>query len=131
MDSCVLLKLVQQEAETQALRSWWAGLGMDGRLVTSQLAGVEIARAFRRAGVDRQRVPFLVGNTLTGIDQIILSDDILARAAGFEVQRLGTLDAIHLATAAPLHRELDGFVTYGKELTGAVKALGLSHLAPA
>ncbi|MFJ9380271.1 type II toxin-antitoxin system VapC family toxin [Streptomyces sp. NPDC101455] len=131
MDTCALLKFVQQEAETQALRSWRAALGVDGRLVTSQLAGVEIARTFRRAGVDRQRVPFLVGNTLTGIDQIVLSDDVLARAAGFEVQRLGTLDAIHLATAAPLHRELDGFVTYDKELADAVTALGLPHLAPA
>ena len=131
MDTCALLKFVQQEAETQALRTWRAGLGADARLVTSQLAGVEIARTFRRAGVDRQRVPFLVGNTLTGIDQIILSDDVLARAAGFEVQRLGTLDAIHLATAVPLHRELDGFVTYDKELTDAVTALGLPHLAPA
>jgi predicted nucleic acid-binding protein len=73
----------------------------------------------------------LVGNTLTGIDQIVLGDDVLARAAGFEVQRLGTLDAIHLATAAPLHRELDGFVTYDKELTDAITALGLPHLAPA
>jgi predicted nucleic acid-binding protein len=131
MDACALLKFVQQEAETQALRSWRAALGIDGRLVTSQLAGVEIARTFRRAGVDRQRVPFLVDNALTGIDQITLSDDVLARAAGFEVQRLGTLDAIHLATAAPLRRELDGFVTYDRELTDAVKALGLPHLVPA
>jgi hypothetical protein len=67
----------------------------------------------------------------TGTDQIVLSDDILARAAGFEVQRLGTLDAIHLATAAPLRRELDGFVTYDKELAHAATALGLPHLAPA
>jgi xanthine dehydrogenase accessory factor len=35
------------------------------------------------------------------------------------------------ATAAPLHRELDGFVTYDKQLTAAVTALGLPHLAPA
>lgn len=130
MDACALLKLTQPEAESQALRNWRSGLGIHGRLVTSQLAGVEIARTFRRAGVDRQRVPFLVGNTLTGMDQIVVSDDVLARAAGFEVQRLGTLDAIHLATAVPLHRELDGFVTYDKELAAAVSALGLPHLAP-
>ncbi|MFF0450009.1 type II toxin-antitoxin system VapC family toxin [Streptomyces sp. NPDC004609] len=131
MDACALLKLVQQEPETAALRSWRSGLGVDSRLVTSRLAGIEIARTFRRAGVDRQRVPFLVGNALTGIDQIILDDDVLTRAAGFEIRKLGTLDAIHLATAAPLHRELDGFVTYDKELSSAATAVGLQHLAPA
>lgn len=130
LDSCVLLKFVRQEAESQALRSWRAGLGVDGHLVTSQLAGVEIARTFRRAGIDRQRVPFLVGNALTGMDQIVVNDEITARASGFEVQRIGTLDAIHLATAAPLRRELDGFVTYDKELAAAATELGLPHLAP-
>lgn len=130
LDSCVLLKFVRQEAESQALRSWRAGLGVDGHLVTSQLAGVEIARTFRRAGIDRQRVPFLVGNALTGMDQIVVNDEIMARASGFEVQRIGTLDAIHLATAAPLRRELDGFVTYDKELAAAATELGLPHLAP-
>lgn len=131
MDACALLKLVQQEAETSGLRAWRAGLGAEVRLVTSQLAGVEIARTFRRAGADRQRIPFLVGNALTGVDQIILSDEVLARAAGYELQKLGTLDAIHLATADPFRRELDGFVTYDKELTAAAEAIGLPHLAPA
>lgn len=131
LDSCVLLKFVQAEPQTAALRLWRSSLGSDAYLVTSQLAGVEIARTFRRAGMDRQRVPFMVTNTLKGIDQIILDDDVLTRAADFELQKLGTLDAIHLATAQPLGAELDAFLTYDKELTAAAKDIGLTHLAPA
>jgi predicted nucleic acid-binding protein len=130
LDACALLKFVQPEAETAALRAWRARLGADAVLVTSQLAGVELARTFRRAGVDRQRVPFLVANTLRGVDQIVLNDDVLTRAATYETQRLGTLDAIHLATADPLRDELDGFLSYDKELSAAAQEIGLAHLAP-
>jgi predicted nucleic acid-binding protein len=130
LDACVLLKFVQPEAETAALRAWRVSLGADAVLVTSQLAGVELARTFRRAGVDRQRVQFLVANTLRGVDQIVLNDDVLTRAATYETQRLGTLDAIHLATADPLREELDGFLSYDKELSAAVREIGLVHLAP-
>jgi predicted nucleic acid-binding protein len=130
LDSCVLLKLVQPKPQTDALRKWRSGLDRDSSLVTSQLAGVEVARTFRRAGVDQQRVPFLVANALKGIDQIVLDDEVLTRAAAFEVQKLGTLDAIHLATAQPLAAELDGFLTYDGELMAAAKEIGLPHLAP-
>ena len=129
LDACVLLKFVQREPQTEALREWRSSLDSDACLVTSQLAGVEVARTFRRAGIDRQRVPFLVTNALKGVDQILLDDDVLTRAAAFEVWKLGTLDAIHLATAQPLAAELDGFLTYDGELTAAAKDIGLPHLA--
>jgi len=130
LNSCVLLKFVQREPQTDALREWRGSLSGDACLVTSQLAGVEVARTFRRAGIDRQRVPFLVTNALKGVDQILLDDDVLTRAAAFEVRKLGTLDAIHLATAQPLAAELDGFLTYDGELSAAAKDLGLPLLAP-
>jgi predicted nucleic acid-binding protein len=130
LDTCVLLKFVQRETETAALRTWRSALASDTYLFTSQLAGVELARTFRRAGLDRQRIPFLVANALKGVDQMLLDDDVLTRAAAFEVVMLGTLDAIHLATAQPLASELDGFLTYDGQLTAAVKDIGLPHLAP-
>lgn len=130
LDTCTLLKFVQREAETAALRAWRDGLAPTARLVTSQLAGVEIARTFRRAGVDRQRIPFLVGNALKGMDQIVLHDAVLTRAAAYEVQKLGTLDSLHLATAEPLRAELGGFITYDKELSAAAADIGLPLLAP-
>lgn len=131
LDTSTLLKFVQSEAESTALRSWREELGPEVYLVTSELAGVEVARTFRRAGIDRQRVPFLVGNALKGVEQINLNGEVLARAAAYEVLRLGTLDAIHLATADPLRRELDGFLSYDKELAAAATEIGLTHLAPA
>lgn len=130
LDTCTLLKFVQPEAESAALRDWRRGLDITSRLLTSHLAGVELARTFRRAGIDRQRIPFLVGNTLKGVDQVVVDDEVLIRAAAYEVRRLGTLDSIHLATAEPLRPELVGFLTYDKELAQAVTEIGLPHLAP-
>lgn len=130
MDTCALLKLIKSENETEALRHWKIKLGAHARFVTSQLAGVELSRTFRRAGIDRQRIPFLVQNALKGVDQILLDDDVLTRAAAFETQKLGTVDAIHLASAEPLTEELDGFVTYDKELAAAVADIGIPHQAP-
>jgi predicted nucleic acid-binding protein len=130
LDTCTLLKFVQPEAETAALRAWREGIGPVQRLVTSQLAGVELARTYRRAGIDRQRIPFLVANALKGVDQITVDDEVLTRAAAYEVHRLGTLDSIHLATAEPLRPQLDGFLTYDKELAAAGTEIGLPLLAP-
>lgn len=44
--------------------------------------------------------------------------------------RLGSLDAIHLATAEPFRADLTGFVTYDRELSGAATDIGLPTTAP-
>ncbi len=45
------MKLVREEAETQALRDWFA-LAPAEPLVTSELGRVELPRAARRAGAE-------------------------------------------------------------------------------
>jgi predicted nucleic acid-binding protein len=55
---------------------------------------------------------------------------VLARARSYGIRRLGSLDAIHLATADPFLPEVTAFVTYDAELAAAASELGLPATAP-
>ena len=56
---------------------------------------------------------------------------VLSRAAQPLPTTLGTLDAIHLATALELESELEALVTYDKRLAQAAQAAGLTVESPA
>jgi predicted nucleic acid-binding protein len=118
-----------RERESEAFRAWQAAQA-GGDLATSEISRVETSRSLRRAGVSHQRVPYFVGRALRDFYVLKLEDHVLARAAGYRISRLGSLDAIHLATAEALHQELDGIVTYGNELTDAAEGLGIAVTAP-
>jgi uncharacterized protein len=55
---------------------------------------------------------------------------VLARATGYRTANLGSLDAIHLATADPFQADLTEFITYDRELFRAAAGLGLPVAAP-
>ena len=55
---------------------------------------------------------------------------VLARAQAYGMRRLGSLGAIHLATADPFLTDLAAFVTYDRELTDAATELGFPVVAP-
>lgn len=55
---------------------------------------------------------------------------MLERARSLKTPRLGSLDAIHLATAEPFVGELTGFVTYDDELATAASELGITAVTP-
>ncbi|PSK98107.1 hypothetical protein CLV63_106155 [Murinocardiopsis flavida] len=129
-DSCALLKFIKAERETDALRQWRSSLPAGTELVTSALARLEITRTLIRIGTDHQRVPYFADQALKGLYLIDLSSTVLARAIAYQVPRLGSLDAIHLATADPFRSELTEFVTYDNELTKAAADLGFPVLAP-
>ena len=129
-DSSALLKFVKPEKESQALREWRLAQPTDSELVTSQLAVLEISRTLLRAGVDRQRVPYVVGQAVRGLFLVDVTSTVLARARSYGIRRLGSLDAIHLATADPFLAEMTAFVTYDAELAAAASELGLPATAP-
>jgi predicted nucleic acid-binding protein len=129
-DSSALLKFVKPEKESQALREWRVAQPTDSELLTSQLAVLEISRTLLRAGVDRQRVPYVVGQAVRGLFLIDVTSTVLTRARSYGIQRLGSLDAIHLATADPFLAEVTGFVTYDAELAAAANELGFPVAAP-
>jgi uncharacterized protein len=130
LDSCALVKFIKPEKETEALRNWRGALPDDIELISSELALLEITRALLRGGVDHTRVPYFVQQAMKGIYIVDLSSTVLDRARSYRVAKLGSLDAIHLATADPFRTELTDFVTYDGELTAAAADLGFPVTLP-
>jgi uncharacterized protein len=129
-DSTALLKFVKPEQESPALRTWRLALEPGLELLTSRLAALEISRTLLRAGVDRERVPYVVSQALRGLYLLDVTSTVMARAQAYGTRRLGSLDAIHLATADPFLPELTGLVTYDAELAAASAEIGIAVIAP-
>lgn len=130
LDACALLKFIKPERETDALRAWRQALPDHLELLTSELAPLEISRTLLRAGLDHTRVPFYVSQAVTGVYLVDLTSTVLTRAMAYRIPRLGSLDAIHLATADSFRGELTEFITYDQELTQAAGGLGFQVAAP-
>lgn len=129
-DSSALLKFVKPEKESRALREWRVAQPTESELVTSQLAVLEISRTFLRAGVDHQRVPYVVGQAVRGLFLVDVTSTVLTRARSYGIRRLGSVVAIHLATADPFLAEVTAFVTYDGELAAAAEEFGFPVAAP-
>jgi uncharacterized protein len=130
LDACALIKFIKPERETRALRAWREALPAGTDLLTSELSRLEISRTLLRAQVDHQRVPYLVTQALRGVYVVDLTSVVLARAISYQVRRLGSLDAIHLASAEPFRSDLSDFVSYDQELAKAAGDLGFGVAAP-
>jgi predicted nucleic acid-binding protein len=130
LDSAAIVKLVRSEAESLELTDWLASQ-RDSQLVSSALVEVEVARALRRVAPEALTD---IGIVLARIVRLGINAAVRARAAAYPNQFLGTLDAIHLATAQSVGErpgaQLDAFVTYDARLADAATALGLPVLSP-
>jgi predicted nucleic acid-binding protein len=123
LDSSALVKLVDDEIESDALR---AALG-DRLIVSCSLARTEVMRAARRkTGVVVAAARAVLNHT----DLIQLDDELLDLAGELETP-LRSLDSIHLAAAMELGDELEAVVTYDSRMASAAKALGLTVVTPA
>ena len=129
-DSSALLTFVKPEKQTRALREWRLAQPTDSELVTSQLAVPEISRTLLRAGVDRRRAPYVVGQAVRGLFLVDVTSTVLTRARSYGIRRLGSLEAIPLVTADPFLAEMTAFVTYDAELAAGASELGLPATAP-
>jgi uncharacterized protein len=127
LDSSALVKLVQREAESDALRRFLRRHRAD-QLVTSALARVEVVRAVLAGG------PAALAQArrqLSRLDQILLSTDVLDRAAMLVPGvQLRSLDAIHLAAAQVVGPDLRAVVTYDLRMADAARVLGLAVERP-
>ncbi len=127
LDSSAIVKLVQREAESNALRRLLRHHRNDGR-VTSALARVEVVRAVAAGG------PAAVAHArrqLARIDHVTMDRVLLDAAATLApLQRLRSLDAIHLASALALGSDLGFVITYDRRMADAATALGISTVAP-
>lgn len=128
IDASVLLRIVLSEPDP--LATW-----RDVEPVASELVRVEALRTVDRArstlAIDSesaasQRAAIL--DTLRSFTIAPVSAVVLQRAADPFPTPLGTLDAIHLATAIELRDEFPAleFATHDRELATAAKAMGFA-----
>ncbi len=127
LDSSAIVKLVQRETESTALRRYLRRHRADDK-VTSELARVEVVRAVLPGGaaaIGRARRQlarlFLVSMTRE------LLDDAATLAPGTLVR---SLDAVHVASAQLLRGELRALVSYDERMTKVARSLGLEAAAP-
>ena len=123
VDASALVKLIVDEAESQALRSYLMG---DSKIITSRLAAVELLRAINRT---TYVAPAEVAPLLASVEFIELDASISRAAGALSPPALRSLDAIHLASA--LHVETDVLVTYDVRLAEAARSHGLPVVSPA
>ncbi len=95
--------------------------------VASRLLRVELRRVGRREDALEEADRLLEGVLLIPVDE-----DVLAAAETILPTTVGTLDAIHLATAVRLDKagELDALMTYDKQLATGAREHGLTVLSP-
>ena len=127
LDSSALVKLVQKEKESAALRRFLRRHRADP-LVTSALARVEVVRAVLTAG------PAALAQArrqLSRLDQILMTTEVLDRAATLSPNgQLRSLDAIHLAAAQLVGADLRAVVTYDHRMADAAHHLGFAVEMP-
>lgn len=129
-DASALVKLVRDEPESDALRSFLA----DADLISCELVLTEVPRAIRRAADLDRRLHLDVLMVRAGelVDAIGLQsvDRALLLAAGALAEpALRALDAIHVAAAVDL-APLDGFLTYDERQAAVARLAGLRTLSP-
>jgi predicted nucleic acid-binding protein len=121
-DTSALVKLIRQERESEALRTWLANHGHRARITTCHLAHAELPRALDAAD------HYAAQQLLT----YPLSRDLLAHAGIFAAGTpLRSLHAIHATAALKLRDSCRYFVTYDKRQADAARLAGLEVAAPA
>jgi predicted nucleic acid-binding protein len=134
LDTSVLLRLVLGEAGALALTT----VQKAELLVSSELLGVESRRTIDRLRVlgslshDEAAARLAdVADWLDAVDQVLLRAPILARAGEPLPVALGTLDALHLATALVWRERLDQpltLATHDAALAQGARAFGFDVL---
>lgn len=119
------MKLTVKESGWRQTREFLAG---GERVVSSEIAEVEVVRAARRVaderGVEAAR------RVLRAITLVELDQQARRRAMALDPLGLRALDAIHLATAVGLHLADLVFVGYDRRLQEAAAAAGLEIQSP-
>ena len=125
LDSSAFVKLIVEETESAALRTFLAG--SKGRRVSSALIRTESLRAVRQLGPEALAT---VREGLRRLDVIGIDDRILDAAGILEAQVLRSLDAIHMATALAVGDDLEVIVTYDERMVKAARLMGLATATP-
>lgn len=124
VDTSVLGRVLLDEPDKQAIQR---DLAKFGQCVASRLLCVEL----RRVGL-RLELLDRANTLLADVSLIPIDERILTATETLTPPTVGTLDAIHLATAVRLSREgkLDVLMTYDKRLTDGAREHGIAVLSP-
>ncbi|MDQ6909181.1 MAG: type II toxin-antitoxin system VapC family toxin [Actinomycetota bacterium] len=127
LDSSALVKLVFEEAESDALVQWLAER-QEVPKISSELSTVELVRTCRRR--DESTV---IGarQVLVGLNLLPMTADLIEKAALVGPAELRGLDAVHLASALSVSEDVTAFVVYDTRLRTAVVGAGIEVAAPA
>lgn len=113
------------ERETDALLRFLESVDVQA---SSLVVAVEVQRAVAR------RLPEAVTQAVAVLESLAYIDfdsHVAARAAGLEPASLGSLDAVHVATALSVADDLEAFVTYNDRQAEAAQISGLRVATPA
>jgi len=125
LDSSAIVKLAVREPESDALRRH---LRRRRPWVSSSLARTEVLRAFLPGGEQAIAAGRAV---LARCDLVRVNDRVLNLAGAMQPVELRTLDAIHLATAERLGRDISELVIYDERMAGGARQLGYRVSSPA
>jgi uncharacterized protein len=130
MDASALVKLVRDEPESAALRSYIAGAD----LVSCDLVLAEVPRAILRAaaldpGLDADTLLGRAGDVIDAVALVPLDRTLLLAAGALSEPSLRALDAIHVAAAVGLS-PIDAFLGYDERQAAAARLAGLRTSAP-
>ena len=126
LDTSAFVKLIRGERETPALQAFLRERP-EAPLVSSALLVVETRRAVLREAPDQLARADLL---LTRIDQVHITRPVVEAASRLPDPALRTLDAIHVATALQLDRDLEALVTYDRRLAAAAGRQRLPVVTP-
>ena len=126
LHSSALVKLATTEPETAALASWLAERS-DQPLVSSALHRAELPRAVWQ--VEPGALPRSY-KVIKRIARVALSAAVLDDSATLPPQDLTPAQAIHLASALAVKRDLTAFVAYDESLLAAARNAGLPVASP-
>jgi len=124
VDTSVFGRVMLDEPDKQAIERDLAGFD---QTVASRLLTVELRR------VGRREDSLKAANTiLNGVQLIPLDESVLTAAETISPTNVGTLDAIHLATAVRLAKdgELNALMTYDKRLADGAREHSIEVLSP-
>ena len=123
LDASVAVSLIKDEAGSDDLRELLDGLIDDAHLVLSgRLLETEMRRTANRLGTSMSAVD----STLDALAVVEHEKSDFRRAGTFRVRNLGSLDALHLATA--LRVQADVMLTRDRSLASACETEGLALL---
>lgn len=125
LDTSALAKLLVEETESPALRTALAGEAAAGQIFAiSRVALIELRRLGIRLNLPIENVEAV----LRPFRVLRLSEAMMQLAARLPHPHLGTLDALHVATA--LAAEASGLITYDARQGEAADAEGLAVARP-